>query len=131
MNTLTEILKTDTTEFVLSPQDNNRLANLCGPTDGHLRQIERWLGIEINNRGNNFRVIGTPRTTAVARRLLASLYESTATERLNTETVHLYLQQADNEAELPDMIDEEVAIRTKRGIIKGRGPRQRQYLSNI
>ena len=131
MNTITEILKTDTTEFVLSPQDNNRLANLCGPTDGHLRQIERWLGIEINNRGNNFRVIGTPRTTAIARRLLASLYESTATERLNTETVHLYLQQADNEAELPDMIDEEVAIRTKRGIIKGRGPRQRQYLSNI
>ncbi len=118
-------------EFVLSPQDNTRLANLCGPSDGHLRQIERWLGIEINNRGNRFRVIGTPRTTAVARNVITALYESTATETLNTEKIHLYLQQADNEDELSDAMDEEVAIRTKRGIIKGRGPRQRMYLANI
>ena len=26
-------------DFTLSPEDNARLANLCGPFDGHLRQI--------------------------------------------------------------------------------------------
>ncbi|EED37726.1 conserved hypothetical protein [Stenotrophomonas sp. SKA14] len=42
-------------DFTLSPEDNERLANLCGPFDGHLRQIELKLGVEIANRGFVFR----------------------------------------------------------------------------
>ena len=45
-------------DFVLEPSDNARLANLCGQFDEHLRQLEQRLGIEINNNGNRFRVIG-------------------------------------------------------------------------
>ncbi len=44
----------------LEPADNVRLANLCGQLDQHLRQLERRLGIEISNRGVNFRLIGDP-----------------------------------------------------------------------
>ena len=47
-----------TLDLELLPEDNTRLANLCGPLDGHLRQIERRLGIEIANRGQVFRLIG-------------------------------------------------------------------------
>ena len=45
-------------DLALEPEDNERLVNLCGHLDEHLRQIERRLGIEINNRGHRFRIIG-------------------------------------------------------------------------
>src|SRR5690606_35653974 len=45
-------------DFTLEPDDTERLANLAGPFDQHLRQIELRLGVEIANRGNVFRVGG-------------------------------------------------------------------------
>ena len=44
--------------FLLEPSDSERLSNLAGPFDGHLRQIELRLGVEIANRGNIFRITG-------------------------------------------------------------------------
>ncbi len=41
-------------DVVLEPADNQRLANLCGQLDEHLKQIERRLGVEINNRGTKW-----------------------------------------------------------------------------
>ena len=41
------------------PADAERLANLTGPFDAHLRLIELRLGVEIANRGNIFRITGT------------------------------------------------------------------------
>jgi len=49
-------------DIILEPVDNQRLANLCGQFDEHLRQIERRMGVEVNNRGNTFRVIGEQRS---------------------------------------------------------------------
>jgi phosphate starvation-inducible protein PhoH and related proteins len=40
-------LKPKPLELVLSPVDNQRLANLCGPLDENLRQIETALDISI------------------------------------------------------------------------------------
>ncbi len=45
-------------DFTLEPDDGERLSNLVGPLDEHLRQIELRLGVEIANRGNVFRVLG-------------------------------------------------------------------------
>ena len=126
------MLQTDSTEFVLSPSDNTRLADLCGPADRHLRQIERSLGVEINNRGNRFRIIGGPETIDIATRVLSNLYKLTAAETLSTEQIHLLLQQEQAEqAALESTTEADVMIRTKRGVIRGRGPRQRSYLANI
>ena len=47
-------------ELSLTPADNRRLASLCGSHDEHLKQIEEYLGVEIANRGNLFRVSGGP-----------------------------------------------------------------------
>jgi phosphate starvation-inducible PhoH-like protein len=66
--------------LLLEPADNPRLANLCGHLDEHLRQIERRLGVEINNRGHQFRVIGEPHAVAVA--VLESVSKYRATETL-------------------------------------------------
>ena len=45
-------------DLVLEPADNDRLANLCGQFDEHLKQIERRLGVEIRSRGNRFQLEG-------------------------------------------------------------------------
>ncbi|MGD8911329.1 MAG: phosphate starvation-inducible protein PhoH, partial [Candidatus Thiodiazotropha sp.] len=37
----------DSLDLYLEPVDNERLANLCGQLDDHLRHIEGRLGIEI------------------------------------------------------------------------------------
>ena len=131
MSISTDNIHTASAEVNLEPVDNERLANLCGSLDSHLRQIERRLGVEINNRGNSFRIIGTAKVVNITSRLLSELYESTAADSLSPEKIHLWLQDkaiADSADEQPD---EEVIIKTKRGIIKGRSPNQRLYLNNI
>src|SRR6478672_8531317 len=45
-------------EFALEPADPERLANLTGAFDGHLRMIELRMGVEVANRGNIFRISG-------------------------------------------------------------------------
>ena len=50
----------------LEPEDNERLSNLCGQLDEHLRQIERRLGGEINSRGHDFTILGNPADVATA-----------------------------------------------------------------
>jgi phosphate starvation-inducible protein PhoH and related proteins len=120
-------------DISLEPADNERLANLCGQFDEHLRQIERRLGVEINNRGNVFRVIGDQRSVQLASELLRDLYAETATQNLNPQQIHLYMQEAGIEALLDEVFDspKEVSIKTRRGVIRGRGPHQIRYLQNI
>ncbi|MCC6136318.1 MAG: PhoH family protein [Candidatus Contendobacter sp.] len=120
-------------DLLLEPADNERLANLCGQLDEHLRQIERRLGVEINNRGHQFRIIGEPHAVSLATALLEALYQSTREEPLTPARVHLYLQEAGADALLADTEadTDEVLIRTRRGLIRGRGPNQQRYLWNI
>jgi len=120
-------------DFVLEPADNQRLANLCGQLDEHLRQVERRLGVEINNRGNNFRVIGGRGAIQLASRVVQELYAETAEQALTPSGVHLFLQQSGVDAlleqestELPDVV-----IQTPRGPVRGRGANQRAYLQQI
>jgi phosphate starvation-inducible PhoH-like protein len=126
-----DIIHPIASELTLDPPDNERLANLCGPLDQHLRQIERRLGVEINNRGNNFRIIGTPRSVAVCDQLLCELYETAKRELLTPERIHLSLQNPAIEEELVEEFNQEITIKTKRGYIKGRSANQRLYLRNM
>ena len=119
-------------DITLEPVDNTRLANLCGQFDEHLRQVERRLGVEINNRGNNFRIIGDGESVRASAEVLKDLYRVSAEETLSPNRVHLYLQESGVEALLEEAEDvEDVVIRTKRGVVKGRGPNQKRYLKNI
>lgn len=119
-------------DLLLEPADNERLANLCGQLDEHLRQIERRVGVELNNRGHQFRIIGEPHAVALAAALLEALYQSTRDEGLTPARVHLYLQEAGADALLADEPEtEDVTIRTRRGLIRGHGPNQQRYLWNV
>jgi phosphate starvation-inducible PhoH-like protein len=122
-------------DFTLDPADNERLANLAGPFDGHLRQIELRLGVEIANRGNIFRVTGAD-ADAVARaeKLLRTLYAEAGEEVFDGQSINLRLNATG--ADKTDGAEagyapQEVAIRVKRGTIRGRGPNQQKYLHAI
>jgi len=124
----------DTLDLVLEPTDNARLANLCGQLDEHLRQIERRLGIEISNRGGLFRLFGAPSAIAAGREVLNDLYAASREEVLTPDRVHLFLQESGVDALLEHaQADEipEVVIKTRRGLIRPRGPNQRDYMYKI
>lgn len=123
----------DSLDFVLEPADNQRLANLCGQFDEHLRQVERRLGVEISNRAHRFRVIGDPNAVWAAQTVLQDLYKVSGTEEISPENVHLFLQESGVEARVKDKpgTTSEVVIRTRRVEVRGRGPNQQSYLANI
>ncbi|HET7266705.1 MAG TPA: PhoH family protein [Oleiagrimonas sp.] len=120
-------------DFTLEPSDNVRLANLAGPFDEHLRQIELRLGVEINNRGNIFRVIGEASAVKAADKVLHALYAATENEVLDGPRINLILSDSGIDALAEDAADEaqEVVIKVKRGVVKGRGPNQARYLHAI
>lgn len=121
-------------ELILTPADNVRLANLCGQLDQHLRQIEARLQVEISNRGNQFQVSGVETSVKAACALMQKLFETTEKEVLTSETIHLAMQDASIDAILsaPEEPSQPVvAIKTKRGLIRGRGANQQDYLRKI
>ena len=120
-------------DFTLAPDDGERLSNLVGPFDEHLRQIEMRLGVEIANRGNVFRVLGDERPVQLASRVLHRLYAMTESEVLTAAQINLHLQESGIEAIAEEMAEgvQEVSVKVKRGTIKGRGPNQARYLHAI
>jgi phosphate starvation-inducible PhoH-like protein len=123
----------NTTELTLEPLQNDRLANLCGQFDEHLRLIERRLGVEISNRGNVFNITGAQRERDTTSEVLRDLYATAGNKFLAPADVHLRLQ--DSAATLArlegESDDEEVVAQTRRMVIKARGTNQRLYLRNI
>ena len=122
-------------DFLLEPADTERLANLAGPFDAHLRLIELRLGVEIANRGNVFRVSGEDADAVVrAERLLRALYEEAGSETFDEHAIHLRLGPDANDAPPADARDyapQDVAVKVKRGTLRGRGDNQRKYLHAI
>lgn len=122
-------------EITLLPADNQRLSNFCGHLDAHLRQIEQRLQVEIANRSNHFKVTGLDAAVKAACAVMQKLFEMAGQEEITPEQVHLSLQDASVDQLLQPQEtaarQEPVAIKTKRGVIKGRGPNQQDYLRKI
>jgi phosphate starvation-inducible PhoH-like protein len=126
-------------DIVLEPADNNRLANLCGQFDEHLRQIEQRLDVEIASRGNRFRVTGQPGAARIGSNVIRALFNMTDHERLDPERVHVCLQESVMNDRSADDIDravsddsgDVVAIQTRKKLVRARGANQKAYLRSI
>lgn len=119
--------------IILLPDDNARLANLCGPFDEHLRQIEQRLSVEIHHRGNAFTVEGLPAAAESAVMVIESLYASTSSEKLSKESIHLHLQDShvENISDKSNQKRSDIGVHTRRGIIRPRGPNQAAYIEDV
>jgi len=118
--------------LTLGPDDGERLANLAGPFDQHLRQVEMRVGVEIANRGNVFRISGESAKVKLAERVLRDLYDATTSEALDGAQVSLRLSESGLESSDDKGFEaQEVAIKVKRGTVRGRGANQQKYLHAI
>jgi phosphate starvation-inducible PhoH-like protein len=119
-------------QLTLAPLDNRALANLCGPLDANLRQIEAALDVTIGHRGGTFTLSGKPAQTARAAKALQRFYDA-AEKPLSIDDVQLGLielmAQHGVEAAPPD--DEGPGLRTRRADLHGRTPNQTAYLKHI
>jgi phosphate starvation-inducible PhoH-like protein len=119
-------------DFTLAPEDNERLANLAGPFDEHLRQIGPKLGVEIANRGHVVRVTGPRRVAEEAQMLIEALYAEAAEVTFDNHAIHLRLNQANVDQVVERAYEaQEVTIKVKRGTVRGRGANQARYLHQI
>ena len=123
-----------TRDLLLAPADNVRLVELCGPLDEHLHQIEARLGVEVRRRGNRFQIIGMAAAIARAEAVLQDLYSRAQREPVDSERVHIALQELDMDGDgaEPDASEgQELKVRTARGAVRARGANQTEYLHNI
>ena len=116
-------------QFALEPLDNQRLANLCGPLDENLRQIEIALEVGIARRGEHFSVQGAQ--AELAREVLQNFYRE-AKHDITLERLQLGLIEAMKwRAEPQPASDFVPLLMTRKADVRGRTPRQNSYLQAI
>ncbi|RXZ44659.1 PhoH family protein [Crenobacter cavernae] len=120
-----------TEHLAFNPVDNERLANLCGPLDENLRQIETALDVSIARRGESFRVKGDKAREAAA--ALTRFYLAAEKRALEVDDIQLGL------VEVRELVHHHVdpaednvpVLHTRRGDLRGRTPRQNGYIKAI
>ncbi|WP_017772728.1 PhoH family protein [Paraburkholderia kururiensis] len=144
-------------EFTAPRDDNARLANLCGPLDENLRQIEQALDVTLSRRGHRIAIRG--RGAKVAMAALENFYNR-AREPLSVDDIQLALVETrhptttgtgtngneeldprfrgdpDHPFDEPAHADGEAEepgpkLYTRRADLRGRTPAQREYLKQI
>ncbi len=118
--------RSPTLKFSLEPLNNHRLANLCGPLDENLRQIETALEVSIARRNEHFIVQGAQ--AELARQVLQEFYHHTEQD-ISLERLQLRLIEAMKWREEP--AGDTVRLMTRKTEVRGRTPRQNTYLQAI
>ena len=118
---------------------NAELANVTGALDAHLRQIETELDVAIARRGHQFRVEGAAENAQAAIAVLEFFLErARKTQRaISVDDIQLYFVElrgrrdashdpiaAGDDSALPQ-------LHTRRPDLRGRTPRQRDYIEAI
>jgi phosphate starvation-inducible protein PhoH and related proteins len=117
-------------EVDFTPEDNTRLANLCGALDENLKQIEDALEVAIARRGGHFHLTGETHKMQLTAQLLQDLY-ARAKKPISLEDVQLGL------VEVGKLNPESIStasmpvLMTRRSDLHGRTPRQIEYLQRI
>ena len=113
------------------PPDNARLAQLCGPLDENLRQIEVAFDVRLSRRGETLSIEGERDAARRALDLLQTLWNRDD-GRFSLEDIQLELVQA-AQGQRPKLAadDDEPVLYTRRESLHGRTPNQVQYIRNI
>ncbi|MCX8086330.1 MAG: PhoH family protein [Rhodocyclaceae bacterium] len=110
-----------------APLDNERLANLCGPLDENLRQIELAFDVGLARRGEHCRIEGPPAQARLAAQALRHFY-ALATAPLSIDDIQLGLVELRNQGH---GLAAPAGLLTRKGDLHGRTPHQVEYLKNI
>ena len=129
----------NTLKITLRPEDNERLANLYGQYNENLKQIEKYLGVTINNRGHSFHIVGEQLAQRKTENILQQMYNATVSGKpLTLAEVHLYIRDIEasdtnnpEQAENNQESNKKLTIKTPKLNIIPRGKNQNAYVKNI
>ena len=113
-------------EVRLDPEDNQRLARLCGSLDENLRQIESALDVTIARRGSKFTVRGEQAQRAA--QAIEHFYDRASGE-LTLDDVQLALTEVLQGNRPPPEAGPQLL--TRRQDLHGRTPHQIEYIEKI
>lgn len=130
--------------FELTPEDNGRLANLCGQFNEHIKQIEVYFDVCIDSHSNYFNITGEEANSNTAMEVIKALYGVAVDEVLTPSDVQLVMSEnvgLDEKESITtagvdmniDLKDEAIkwSVKTRSGSITGRGFNQIDYLKQI
>lgn len=117
--------------LTLKPQDNIRLAKLCGTLDENLRQIESYMQVEISNRGNNFIIKGTEESVPKTSELIERLYSMVEGEELTAKQLHLLMSDKSNNEKITDLDSDKLSIKCKKSTIKPSSKSQEKFIDAV
>ena len=122
-------------EITLHPVDNLRLANLCGPLDENIRQIETAFDVAIARRGERFTVRGEPPASVQRAADAIQHFYVMAREPLSVDDIQLGLIEITNapvrRVGSPEGAADGPQLVTRKAELHGRTPRQIEYLKAI
>ena len=130
-------------DWAAPADDNKRLANLCGPVDQNLRQIENALGVKVSRRGSRLQIAGDKQPARQALELINKLFDLSdkplSIDEVQLAIVELKATQVISTAEKTAAtavnaaveLEDELTLRTRRGDLQARTPRQKDYLREI
>jgi len=117
-------------EITLSPEDNLRLANLCGVLDENIKQIADALDVQIVRRGAHLRFVGDVHNEQLAAQLVENFY-ARAKQPIGLDEIQLGLVEI-NKLKPEDVASSNAPVlMTRRAELHGRTPRQIAYLQQI
>ena len=122
----------DKVEVLLEPEDNAKLANLCGPLNNNIKHIELKYDVEINHRGSMFCLHGNKANVEFASKALKSLYNVAGDIELSNDNLNAVLQE-NNISEVNNNKENSSngQIKVRRNIIKLRSSNQKTYVDAI
>jgi phosphate starvation-inducible PhoH-like protein len=115
---------------------NADLANVTGALDANLRQIETELDVSIARRGHQFRIEGASENAQAAIAVLDFFLERArkAQRTISVDDIQLYFVELRGRRDAPPDAAADSALsqlHTRRPDLRGRTPRQRDYIEAI
>jgi len=119
-------------EFALAPVDNTLLANLCGPLDENIRQIETGFDVVIRRRNERFSISGEKAqlTADAVRHFYAQARQPLSVDAIQLGLIELLNAPVRRVASAAGVGDGPQLV-TRKSELHGRTPRQVAYLKAI
>jgi len=117
-------------QLTLSPQNNQRLAALCGQNDEYLLLIESKFDVDIKNRSHRFTIKGKKTDVLAVCEILTNLYQITDhQEFIDINEINLMIHSFKSPRTRKGK--KHLEIFTKKGSVIPRTANQETYLENI
>ncbi len=119
-------------EFALTPVDNTQLANLCGPLDENIRQIETGFDVVIRRRNERFSISGEKAqlTADALRHFYAQARQPLSVDAIQLGLIELLNAPVRRVSSAAGVGDGPQLV-TRKSELHGRTPRQVAYLKAI